>query len=310
MSSIDEHQLSPPEIRLVKRWWENGYQKIKDKGYRFDKCLTPASASTGKQGSAPQSRRSFNEITKSGIIVSALAHREQDGFPILLTWLPPDSSPKYPGSDPRNHCTPSFGVFVLENNLGSHKIAVTPFLHPFDKFRFKTYLDFLDFFAEICEGIQFMHGRKMAYRACTATNIVWTDPPLVHPVDGTQHPHRYYLFDTGFSCPEDSEMTNHPGGRNGSAHEHDLGDPCNPFQTDIYCTGILVREKFINKFHGLKDMHNLVKLVDEMTHVNPPDRPCIERVVNKLHPIKQNPGVDPLRPLEESSWSWRWLFRA
>lgn len=56
-------------------------------------------------------------------------------------------------------------------------------------------------------------------------------------------------------------------------------------------------------------MHTLVELVDEMTLVDPFGRPCIEEVVNKLHPIKQNPGVDPLRALEPSSGLWRLLGR-
>jgi hypothetical protein len=69
----------------------------------------------------------------------------------MLTWVAPEfSPPKLPEGDPRNHCVPLLGTIEVQNR-GSHLLMVTPFLHPFDKLQFKTFADFVSFFAEICE---------------------------------------------------------------------------------------------------------------------------------------------------------------
>ena len=67
----------------------------------------------------------------------------------MLTWVPPEFQPRLP--ELHNHCAPCLHLFVLENSRGgTHKIVVTPLLHPFDKRPFKTFPDFIDFFDEIC----------------------------------------------------------------------------------------------------------------------------------------------------------------
>ena len=112
----------------------------------------------------------------------------------------------------------------------------------------------------------------------------------------TQRPPRYYLIDFGLSRRYASRATFDEPLRGGdrTAPEHQRGGPCNPFQTDIYYLGNLIREEFIRvtfagldscrvadrmyhqKYHGFEFMRDLVS---EMTHENPARRPLIEDVV-------------------------------
>lgn len=64
---------------------------------------------------------------------------------------------------------------------------------------------------------------------------------------GTRPPPFYYL--TGFHLSRHyenrDEMDEPLHGRDESAPEHRSQTPCNPFRTDIYCIGNLVRREFI-----------------------------------------------------------------
>jgi hypothetical protein len=64
----------------------------------------------------------------------------------------------------------------------------------------------------------------------------------------TQRPPIYYFIDLGLSRQYTSRNVTDVGLRGGdkSAPEHKSGRRCNPFHTDIYYIGNLVREEFIN----------------------------------------------------------------
>lgn len=63
----------------------------------------------------------------------------------------------------------------------------------------------------------------------------------------TQRPTRYYLIDFGLSRQYSSrDALDEPlRGGDKSAPEHRHGRPCNPFHTDIYYLGNLIREHFM-----------------------------------------------------------------
>jgi len=63
----------------------------------------------------------------------------------------------------------------------------------------------------------------------------------------TQRPPRYYLIDFGLSCQYSSrDVLDEPiRGGDKSAPEHKLGRLCNPFYTDIYYLGNLIKERFL-----------------------------------------------------------------
>ncbi|KAH9035561.1 hypothetical protein EDB85DRAFT_868892 [Lactarius pseudohatsudake] len=182
-----------------------------------------------------------------------------------------------------NHCAPLLDVIELSEHPGSQQLMVFPFLRPFDVPRFQTFGEFAAFFTQICEGrpnlfmhhiilipssqgIRFMHRRNVAHRDCTVYNIMF-DPSQMypngfHPVkinrnrnfEGTakahtrtQHPPRYYFINFGLSRQYTSrDATDEPlRGGDESAPELRSRRPCNPFQTDIYYIGNLIRQKFI-----------------------------------------------------------------
>jgi hypothetical protein len=117
------------------------------------------------------------------------------------------------------------------------------------------------------------------YRDCTVNNIMFDAsemyPKGYHPVQlnrnlnfkgqakrytRTARPPRYYLIDFGLSRRYSSRNALDAPLRGGdkSAPEHRHGVRCNPFRTDIYYLGNLVREHFImvkldlsSSLHGL-----------------------------------------------------------
>ena len=64
----------------------------------------------------------------------------------------------------------------------------------------------------------------------------------------TQRPPIYYFIDLGLSRQYTSRNVTDEALRGGdkSAPEHKSGRRCNPFHTDVYYIGNLVREEFIN----------------------------------------------------------------
>jgi hypothetical protein len=108
---------------------------------------------------------------------------------------------------------------------------------------------------------------KVFYSDCTANNIMLDPsgmyPNGFHPVKidrnrnfkgtakaftRTQRPPVYYFIDFGLSRRYTSrDVMDEPlRGGDKSAPEHKLGRRCNPFHTDIYYIGNLVREEFMN----------------------------------------------------------------
>src|SRR6266849_4106470 len=91
----------------------------------------------------------------------------------------------------------------------------------------------------------------MTYSDCTANNI-FKHPTSIfkHPTKAynrAQRPPVYYYIDVGLSRYYSSRdaMDEPLCGGDKSAPEHRSGRPCNPFQTDIYYIGNLVRHEFM-----------------------------------------------------------------
>jgi len=213
--------------------------------------------------------------------------------------------------DPRNHCVPLLDIIEIPQN--GQKMMVMPLLRPFNDPHFQTFGEFVAFFTQICEGLQFMHERNIAHRDCTVNNIMF-DPSEMYPqgfhptqmdrsrdfkgrakrYTRTQRPPRYYLIDFGLSRQYRSRKALDVPLRGGdkSAPEHRNAARCNPFYTDIYYLGNLVRQEFIQKYNGFEFMQDLA---DEMTHINPVKRPLIEDVVAKFSYMRKSLSEFKLR---------------
>ena len=131
--------------------------------------------------------------------------------------------------------------------------------------------------------------------------------------DRTQRPPRYYLIDFGLSRQYISRNALDDPVRGGdkSAPEHRLGRRCNPFHTDIYHLGNLVRMRFMKvngprswfsfcaaycrafqRYNGFEFMEDLV---NAMTAVDPAKRPVIEDVMAKFSHIRRSLSETKLR---------------
>jgi len=213
--------------------------------------------------------------------------------------------------DPRNHCVPLLDIIEIPQN--GQKVMVMPLLRPFNDPHFQTFGEFVAFFTQICEGLQFMHEQNIAHRDCTVNNIMFDSsemyPQGFHPaqIDRSrnfksrakgytriQRPPHYYLIDFGLSRQYRSRKTLDLPLRGGdkSAPEHRSVTQCNPFYTDIYYLGNLVRQEFIQKYIGFEFMQDMV---NKMTHINPVKRPLIEDVIAKFSYIRKSLSEFKLR---------------
>ncbi|KAI9444377.1 hypothetical protein BJY52DRAFT_1216726 [Lactarius psammicola] len=216
-------------------------------------------------------------------------------------------------SDPRNRCARLLAVIQLPDE---DPIMVHPLLRPFDDPPLRTYGEFVTFFAQICEGVQFMHENHVAHRDCTWRNIMLdpTDmyPDSFHPValgrskdfrhkvkgySRTRRPTRYLFIDFGLSRQYDPangppfDEPLHGGDR--SAPEHQDGEtPCNPFPTDVYYLGNLVRRHYIQKCKGFEFLE---PLITDMVQEDPGKRPDLDEVVSRFSEIKSKLSTWKLR---------------
>jgi len=237
------------------------------------------------------------------------AVRKEDGRPVMLKKVLPGLR-----GDPKNHCVPLLELIDLsQTNPDGRKLMVMPLLRPFKNPRFQTYGEFVAFFMQISEGLRFMHEKKVAHRDCTVNNIMFDPsgmyPNGYHPVQvnrslnfkgrakcysRTERPPRYYMIDFGLSRRYSSRNALDDPLRGGdkSAPEHGHGERCNPFHTDIYYLGNLVREFFMKKYKGFGFMNSLV---EAMTDEDPAKRPTIEEVVEKFDRIRGSLSAIKLR---------------
>ncbi|KAI0065667.1 hypothetical protein BV25DRAFT_1868496 [Artomyces pyxidatus] len=255
------------------------------------------------------------------------ATRTSDGAHVMLKKVMPGEGPyeveinKFfssgeRASDPRNHCARMLEIIELPGD-DAQKFMVTPLLRTYDDPPFETHGEAMSFFGQIFEGIQFMHEHNVAHRDCTHYNIMYDPssmyPDSYHPVridrrrdwkgkakhyTRTQRPPKYYLIDFGLSRfydPADGpplEMVLRGGDKSAPEHQGRAPSPCDPFPTDIYYLGSLIRENFIQKCFGFEYMEPLVK---DMVFNVPDKRPKIDEVVSRFKEIRGSLGTRKLR---------------
>ncbi|KAJ7100633.1 hypothetical protein B0H15DRAFT_770095 [Mycena belliarum] len=205
-----------------------------------------------------------------------------------------------------NHCIPF--LEVLDDPYDADKkLIVMPLCIPFDEPYFNTVGEVLDFIKQIFEGIYYMHQNYIAHRDCNLTNIVqepavypdgnfdpaepWMDSAhehWAHPITRTECWPRYHIIDFGLSRQYDpSHGLPCEGiilGGDKSPPEHRTNSlVCNPFPTDIYFLGNLVR--------GLAPPHRplsfLLPLIDQMMRKEPDLRPTIGEVIVQFTALRE-----------------------
>ncbi|KAI0038461.1 hypothetical protein FA95DRAFT_1613374 [Auriscalpium vulgare] len=261
--------------------------------------------------------RSWFEDWQRWNIVSAYvldATRIVDGKQVFLKRLPANRTPEEAEitalfsseqyrRHPKNHCVPLLETKRLEEL--SETLLVFPRMRPYNNPRFRTFGEFVAFATQIIEGLELMHELHIAHRDCTGQNIVLDPsgmyPNSFHPIKmnrtkdfhwiaksytRTQRPPRYYLIDFGLSryydpangVPMDDAIR---GGDKSAPEFRDYfnGVVHNPFPTDIYYIGNLLRTDFIQKYYGFEWLEPLAA---DMCHEEPSMRPPIGVVASRF----------------------------
>jgi len=227
-------------------------------------------------------------------------------------------------SDTKNHCVPIYDVLNVPDD-NDKVILVMPLLRQWNNPEFKTIGEAVDFFGQLFKGLQFMHNHHVAHRDISLMNVMM-DGSLYpdgwhfcvihnerqHPMKRAQHytrtqrPPKYYLTDFGISRrydPKDGPPREHPihGGDRTVPEFQKSIEPCDPFPTDIYYAGNLIREHIMRKYRGFGFMRGLVRA---MVRKNPAKRPTIDEVVTLFNQIKEKLGETKLRSRAGSRKEW------
>ncbi|KAM5533174.1 hypothetical protein V8D89_013130 [Ganoderma adspersum] len=201
-------------------------------------------------------------------------------------------------SDPRNRCVPIYDV--LQSPLDKSKVLlVMPYLMRHH------------------EGLEFIHGQRVAHRDVMAFNVMMDPTPLYsdipHPIDRrrnydfgrrvcrfarTERPAKYYYIDFGISRrygPDDASPLEDiiVGGDKSVPEFKGPDEPQNPFWTDIYYLGNLIRTNFLEGAHGFEFMRSLI---DDMVQRDPAKRPTIGQARSRFEELRGSLSERKLRP--------------
>jgi len=255
------------------------------------------------------------------------ATRISDGTYVSLKILKPSLHPyevdiatylssKHLASDPRNHCVPIYEVLKVPEE-DDKVILVMPLLRSWDEPAFETVGEGVDFFRQLFEGLQFIHEQHVAHRDISMLNVLMDGsmyPDGWHPCDSdqmrdnprvrakyfsrTERPPKYFFIDFGLSRrydPKDKaplELPIRGGDKSVPEFQHNVHLPCNPFPTDIYYVGNLIREGVLKEYKGFEF---ILPLVSDMVQEDPAKRPTIDQVVSRFADMQKKLGTFKLR---------------
>jgi hypothetical protein len=152
-------------------------------------------------------------------------------------------------------------------------------------------------------------------RDCTAQNIMLDPsnmyPESFHPVvtdrskdfrrkakaySRTWRPTRYLLIDFGHARQYDTSkgrpLDEPLRGGDKSAPEHQNGTLCDPFPTDVYYLGNMIRQDYLQKYKGFEFMEPLIA---EMVQDDPLRRPVMGEVIARFSGIRKGISTWKLR---------------
>ncbi|EPQ53169.1 hypothetical protein GLOTRDRAFT_79257 [Gloeophyllum trabeum ATCC 11539] len=211
-------------------------------------------------------------------------------------------------SDPRNHCVRIIEVLQVPDEEDM-SLIVMPYLRAYYEPRFDTFGEVVSYFQQVFEGLQFMHAHHVAHRDCDGRNIMMDGTALYpegfHPVvtdmkpdmtgsakhyTRTEYPTKYYLIDFGLSrCynPDDGPPREPPifGGDKSVPEFQNSIKPVDPFPTDVYYLGNMIREDFLQTERGFGFME---RLVADMVQDDPAKRPTMDEVVARFQAIQMS----------------------
>ncbi|KAJ3005556.1 hypothetical protein NUW54_g4286 [Trametes sanguinea] len=197
-------------------------------------------------------------------------------------------------SNPHNHCIPIYDLLQspINDNVA---FLVMPFLRQYNNPRFDTVGEVIECMSQLLEGIQFLHKQHVAHRDIMFLNFMMD--PTVKISTRTRHPVKYYIIDFGISrkYPADCISPREDpiwGGIKTVPEFHKSNEPCDPFPTDIYYTGYLLWDDFVEKSVNFEFLR---PLVEDMMQEDPEKRPTIDEVVQRFHSLHDTLTTRKLR---------------
>ncbi|RPD78678.1 hypothetical protein L226DRAFT_457210 [Lentinus tigrinus ALCF2SS1-7] len=229
-------------------------------------------------------------------------------------------------SDPRNHTVPILEILPVPDDP-EITLIVMPLLRSCNDPGFYTLGEAMSFLTQVFEGLQYMHELHVAHRDAKGGNIMYDPRPLFpdmyHPVETykrrdwkgrakystrTKCPVRYYFIDFGLSRrydPKDGPPREHPvigGDKTVPEFKNWNGQLLDPFPTDIYYIGNMIRRTLLAPYIGLDFLAPLVK---DMIQADPAQRPTAQEVTRRfeelLKPLSQWKLRSRLVPVQEDS---------
>ncbi|KAJ3512557.1 hypothetical protein NLJ89_g3446 [Agrocybe chaxingu] len=218
------------------------------------------------------------------------------------------------GADPRNHCVPLLEVLRLPEPV-HRDILVMPYLRPFTSPPFETVGEVVECIHQLFEGLEYLHENKIAHRDINPNNFMMEGQDICiggsHPqqpegkpdMSGpanfstrTDRPQRYFLIDFGQTViytPEDiTHILPIVWGGDKSVPEFFTGIPFHdPYATDVYCAGNLIRCEFTEGHpipewgRGYRGLDFLKPLVSDMVQDDPFKRPTMKEVVRRYNEL-------------------------
>ncbi|EGO25701.1 hypothetical protein SERLADRAFT_415172 [Serpula lacrymans var. lacrymans S7.9] len=314
----------PGAIGKSERWWCQQYQWLKETGYLLRPRYAPGWVPSWKGTKKWWAQCEDSQVPAMGHVLDAT--RMSDGVFVTLKLITKSRHPyeieigrlfstEPLASDPSNYSVPIYDVLDVPDDH-DQSILVMPLLRPFHRPRFDTCGEVIDFFSQLFFGLRFIHQQHVAHRDCMGLNIMMDATPLYidpyHPQDldmrrdfngtaryftRTRRPLKYFFIDFGISrryAADNSAPLEYPiwGGDKTVPEFQKSDDACNPFPTDIYYLGNMIRENFLLTKRGLEFMLPLVK---DMVQDDPVKRPTMDEVVARFDEILK----------ELSSWKLR-----
>ncbi|KAJ3491002.1 hypothetical protein NLI96_g1020 [Meripilus lineatus] len=302
-------------------FWRDQQVWLQEKGYMLRPRYHPnwIPASQGKAGPAR-----IHEDTVCPLFPQVMdAKRSSTGDIVMLKKVSKERHPYEIGihkyfstepvaSHPRNHCVPLLDVLEVPGDTDI-VLLVMPLLRACDDPMFQTIGEIVEFLRQTLEGVQFMHQAHVAHRDCNSLNIMMDPtnlyPDLFHPqvpnmsyeytgqarhLTRTAAPVKYYLIDFGISRkfdPADGPPRELPiRGGDKSAPEIDSEEPIDPFPTDVYYLGNMIRMDILDVAHGAEFLR---PLAEDMAQDDPSKRPNMDEVVERFEKLRR------------SLWWWR-----
>ncbi|KII90244.1 hypothetical protein PLICRDRAFT_138811 [Plicaturopsis crispa FD-325 SS-3] len=298
-------------------WWRDHYAWLKERGYllrsRYSPDWVPSWKGTSKRfwecedSKGPLIKFSILDATRTAdgafVTLKQILKSETEYEVDVGRYL--SSEPL--ASDPRNHSVPFWDVIDVPDD-DDIMIIVMPLLKDFDDPMFDTFGEAVECFRQLIEGLQFLHEHHIAHRDIMSLNFMMDATPLypepyhphannmkrdwsgkMRPYTRTQRPVKYYYIDFGFSrrySPGEHLLEMPLRGGVKTVPEFQTGPgPFDPFPTDIWYLGEMIRSEFMEELVGFDFMQPLVV---DMIQDDPVKRPDIHEVAARFEVIRRS----------------------